>query len=70
MEIYDSRIGMVAKTMEGGVGEALRASYSMKNDDLYVRARIEEDGTPVCPVHLHPKRLVAWTQPFVIEYGG
>lgn len=70
MEIYDSLIGMVAKTMEGGVGEALRASYSMKNDDLYVRARIEEDGTPVCPVHLHPKRLVAWTQPFVIEYGG
>ena len=64
LDIYDSRIGMTVKSAQSGVGKTLRASYTMAADDLYVRARIEEDGVPVCPVHLHPRKLVAWTQPY------
>ncbi len=63
--IYDDRIGLMAKTAEGAPGEALYASYTMADDDLYVRARIEEPGEPLCTVSLHPQhRLVAWTQPY------
>jgi hypothetical protein len=37
----------------------------MESDDLYVRARIEEKGSPLCKALLHPQGLhVAWTQPY------
>ncbi|MBP5544743.1 MAG: hypothetical protein ILM98_11750 [Kiritimatiellae bacterium] len=63
--IYDEKIGLVAKTVEGIPGEALCASYTMADDDLYVRARIEEPGEPLCTAALHPQhRFVAWTQPY------
>lgn len=63
--IYDDKIGLVAKTVEGIPGEALCASYTMADDDLYVRARIEEPGEPLCTAALHPQhRFVAWTQPY------
>ncbi len=63
--IYDEKIGLVATTIEGAPGEALCASYTMTDDDLYIRARIEEPGEPLCTVPLHPQhRLVAWTQPY------
>lgn len=66
VEIYDdARIGAVAKTVQGAPGEALRASYTLAPDDLYVRARIEEPGSqPLCSAALHPRCHVAWTQPY------
>lgn len=65
INIYDEKVGMVVKTVEGKVGEALSASYVMQKDDLYVRARIEEDGQPICTANLHPQgKFVAWTQPY------
>ena len=66
ISVYDERIGMVAKTVESAKGAALKASYTLSADDLYVRARIEEDGTPLCRAALHPQgKFVAWTQPYV-----
>lgn len=66
INIYDEKIGMVAKTVKGGVGEAISASYVMQSDDLYVRARVEESGQPICTAHLHPQgKHVAWTQPYL-----
>ena len=65
VKIYDEKIGMVAKTVEGAPGEPVRAEYKMAGDDLYVRARVEERGTTLCTASLHPKGLrVAWTQPY------
>lgn len=65
INIYDEKIGMVAKTIKGAPGERLEASYTLKDDDLYVRARIEESGQPLCTAHLHPQgKHVAWTQPY------
>ena len=64
LRIYDERIGFEAKAVQGAPGEALSASYTLAPDDLYVRARIEEPGKPLCTAHFHPQgRLVAWTQP-------
>ncbi len=66
INVYDEKIGMVVKTVKGGVGEALSASYVMQSDDLYVRARIEESGQPLCTANLHPQgKHVAWTQPYL-----
>ena len=62
---YDDRIGRVAKTVEIPAGEAARVGYTLADDDLYVRARIEEKGETVCKASLHPKGLrCAWTQPY------
>ena len=65
INIYDEKIGKVAKTMRFRPGEPVRASYTMESDDLYVRARIEEKGATLCAAALHPQgRRVAWTQPY------
>jgi hypothetical protein len=65
VNIYDDKIGCVAKTVKGKPGEALTAAYTLQDDDLYVRARIEEAGQPLCTAHLHPQgKHVAWTQPY------
>lgn len=65
INMYDEKIGRVAKTVAGAPGEALSASYTMQDDDLYVRARIEEAGQPLCTAYLHPQgKHVAWTQPY------
>ena len=65
LAVYDERIGLVAKTVTGAAGEPARASYTLADDDLYVRARIEEPGEPLCTAFLHPQHLlVAWTQPY------
>lgn len=66
INVYNEKVGMVVKTVEGRPGEALSASYEMAADDLYVRARIEsptEKPKSMCP--LHPKCRVAWTQPYL-----
>jgi len=65
IRIYGDKIGVEAKTVVGAPGEPLKASYTLASDDLYVRARIEEPGNPLCSANLHPKgRLVCWTQPY------
>ena len=65
INIYDEKIGKVVKTVEARPGEPIRTSYTMESDDMYVRARIEEKGTPRCSAPLHPQGLhVAWTQPY------
>ena len=63
--IYDDKVGCVAKTVEVPAGQPIRTGYTLADDDLYVRARIEEKGTTVSTAHLHPKGLrCAWTQPY------
>lgn len=65
IRIYDERVGLEAQTVSSVPGGALQASYTLAPDDLYVRARIEEPGEPLCTAHLHPQhRHVAWTQPY------
>ena len=65
INIYDEKIGKVAKTVTARAGEPIRAAYTLADDDLYVRARIEEKGNPRCGASLHPQGLhVAWTQPY------
>jgi hypothetical protein len=65
INIYDEKIGKVVKTVTAKPGEPIRASYTMEKDDLYVRARVEEKGKPLCSAPLHPQGLhVAWTQPY------
>ena len=65
VNIYDpKKIGVVAKSASGGVGEAVRASYTLKPDDLYVRARILAPARPAVTAFLHPHNHVAWTQPY------
>lgn len=66
INVYDEKIGMTVKTVKGGPGEALSASYTLQDDDLYVRARIEEDGQPLVKAYFHPQgKHVAWTQPYM-----
>ena len=65
IKVYDrKKIGVVVKMVQRRVGEALEASYTLKADDLYVRARIESPGAPFCTAYLHPLLHVAWTQPY------
>ena len=65
VNVYDEKIGMLAKSVTGGLGEAVSASYKMAADDLYVRARIKSPEKPVAFAPLHPKLCVAWTQPYL-----
>ena len=66
VNVYDTKkIGCVAKAVSGGIGEAVKASYTMKPDDLYVRARIISPERPAASAFQHPKVQVAWTQPYV-----
>ena len=65
IDIYDEKIGLVVKTVKGGIGDSIKASYTLQDDDLYVRARVEESAQPLCTAHLHPQgKHVAWTQPY------
>jgi hypothetical protein len=64
--IYDDRIGATAKLVKGGKSERVCASYTLEDDDLYVRARIESDAQGVYGQKrkLHPYTCTAWTQPY------
>ena len=66
INVYDTKkIGCIAKIVSGGIGEAVSASYTLKPDDLYVRARIVSPERPAASAFQHPKVHVAWTQPYV-----
>ena len=60
--VYSDDIGKVVKTVNG-----IKASYTLKNDDLYVRARIESDIPSRITPYFHPKVKTAWTQPYFIK---
>ena len=71
--IYSPEIGAVAKEVAFGKGEAVRASYTLAQDDLYVRARVESDEPAVYPnaaKRLHPLVKMAWTQPYCRRQNG
>ena len=68
--IYSGEVGAIVKTVAFGKGEAVRASYTLASDDLYVRARVESDEPSIYPnpgEHLHPPVQMAWTQPYRLE---
>ena len=51
--------GVLLKSVEGTT-----ASYTMKNDDLYVRARVTSDHPTRVPNEYEPPTTTAWTQPY------
>jgi hypothetical protein len=55
-----------ARLVKGGKSERVCASYTLEDDDLYVRARIESDAPGVYGQKrkLHPYTCTAWTQPY------
>jgi hypothetical protein len=66
INVYDEKIGLTVKTVKSRIEEPLVASYTLQDDDLYVRARIEESAQPLCTAYLHPQgKRVAWTQPYI-----
>ena len=67
--VYSQEIGATVSLVEGAKGEAVEAEYTLADDDLYVRARIESDE--IAPYYaagnkgpMHPKTAMAWTQPY------
>ena len=65
VNVYDKKIGSLAKSVTGGIGEPVSASYKMSPDDLYVRARIKSPERTIARAYLHPKCQMAWTQPYM-----
>ena len=66
--IYSSAVGATAKSVSGKKGDRVAAEYSLADDDLYVRARVESDERAPYYVlggkgAMHPKVAMAWTQP-------
>lgn len=64
LSFYDSKIGQTAKYVKGRSGNGIAASYALKSDDLYVRARIESSEPAILSARLYPKVRCAWTQPY------
>lgn len=65
VKVYDTKkIGVVAKSVSGGIGESVKGAYTLQPDDLYVRARILAPARPAAAAFLHPRLHVAWTQPY------
>ncbi|MDD2456419.1 MAG: hypothetical protein PHG96_07265 [Kiritimatiellae bacterium] len=58
--VYSGDIGMTAKLVDGP-----EASYTMKPEDLYVRAKIESDLPGRYKAHFYPLTQAAWTQPYL-----
>ena len=70
--VYDESIGRTVRLVEGERGRRLEASYTLADDDLYVRARVETDAPTKFKRKrcLHPAHHTAWTQPYAREAGG
>lgn len=56
--VYSDDIGKVFQSVEGTEG-----SYTMADDDLYVRAKITADCAPARKIGGKPDHPTAWTQP-------
>ena len=66
IQVFDEKVGMTVDTKTCEKGKTCTFAYKMQSDDLYVRARIEQEGTPKVHWHMHPTNtLVAWTQPYL-----
>lgn len=66
IQVFDEKVGLVVKEEICQKGQTRTFAYRMQDDDLYVRARIEQEGTPRVAWSMHPTNtLVAWTQPFL-----
>ena len=64
--LYSDKIGITFKSVDGGPGKRVEASYTLGDDDLYVRAIVESSESAVGyakECHQHPRHLMAWTQP-------
>jgi len=64
--LYSDSIGVTLKSVSGLPGERVEGSYTLADDDLYVRAIVEssEDVEGYAKTsHQHPRRKLAWTQP-------
>ena len=59
LPVINDTIGKVVSTVEGS-----EASYTMADDDLYVRAIVKSDKPAKVGRRFYPKTLQAWTQPF------
>ena len=57
--IYSDDIGRAVKTAEG-----IEASYTMADDDLYVRATVAASRRAVNRTNNEPEFDTAWTQPY------
>lgn len=64
--LYGKDVGATVKLVEGAPGQRLQASYTLKPDDLYVRARVESDVPSRFrkPGYFHVRVHTAWTQPY------
>lgn len=67
--IYSSAVGATVKSVSGKKGDRVAAEYSLADDDMYVRARVESDERAPYYVKggkgpMHPKTGMAWTQPY------
>lgn len=64
--LYDEALGATVKVVKGAKGEYVNASYTLKGDDMYVRAIVESDAhsTFTDRNRFHPNVKTAWTQPY------
>jgi hypothetical protein len=64
--VFSDTVGRTVKSETFAPGAPVRSSYTLRPDDLYVRARVES-SEPTLYRHkdrMHPTMKVAWTQPF------
>ena len=59
LPVINDTIGRVVSTVEGA-----EASYTMRPDDLYVRAIVKSDKPAKIDSRFYPATRCAWTQPF------
>jgi hypothetical protein len=67
--VYSDEVGAVVKTVTFAKGVRAEASYTLADDDLYVRARVESDAPTAYSRRnlMHPKMKTGWTQPYTLN---
>jgi histidinol phosphatase-like PHP family hydrolase len=67
--VYSDEVGAVVKTVTFAKGVRAEASYTLADDDLYVRARVESDEPTAYSRRnlMHPKMKTGWTQPYTLN---
>lgn len=66
--LYGEGVGATVKVVQGSTGQALKVSYTLKSDDLYVRAKIESNAQTQFrrAEQFHVRHPTAWTQPYCV----
>lgn len=62
VRVYEKRLGELLKTVQG-----TEASYTLKENDLYVRATIISSKKALPPEQYEPEYETAWTQPCYLK---